>query len=133
MEIHFLSIGRVLRPNHTFVDVLQIGVEIDSGNSESQMKSQRLGAVWGQKKHHSPVGMAITNKLPGLLDGKTGAQMTVNNDGQQDQGQSCSANFRDGRLGQRQTAHRPQIEPREGADLWPSGYLGPILHSENSF
>jgi hypothetical protein len=78
MEIHFLSIGRVLKPNHTFVDVLQIGVEIDRGNSESQMKSQRLGAVWGQKKHHSPEGIAITNKLPGWLDGKTGSPMTVN-------------------------------------------------------
>ena len=49
MEIHFLSIGRVLKPNHTFVDVLQIGVEIDRGNSESQMKSQRLGAVWARR------------------------------------------------------------------------------------
>ena len=78
MEIHFLSIGRVLKPNHTFVDVLQIGVEIDRGNSESQMKSQRLGAVWGRKKHYSPAGIAITNKLPGWLDGKTGSPMTVN-------------------------------------------------------
>jgi hypothetical protein len=49
MGIHFLSIGRVLKPNHTFVDVLQIGVEIDRGNSESQMKSQRLGAVWARR------------------------------------------------------------------------------------
>ena len=57
MEIHFLSNCRVLKPNHTFVDVLQIGVEIDRGNLESQMKSQRLGAVWGQKKHHSQAGM----------------------------------------------------------------------------
>ena len=78
MAIHFLSIGRVLKPNHTFVDVLQIGVEIDRGNSESQMKSQRLGAVWSQKKHHSPQGLAITNKLPGWLDGKTGSPMIVN-------------------------------------------------------
>ena len=68
----------MLKPNHTFVDVLQIGVEIDRGNSESQMKSQRLGAVWRQKKHHSPAGIAITNKLPGWLDGETGAPMTVN-------------------------------------------------------
>jgi DNA invertase Pin-like site-specific DNA recombinase len=78
VEIHFLSVRRVLKPNHTFVDVLQIGVEIDRGNSESQMKSQRLGAVWGQKKHHSTAGVAITNKLPGWLDGTTGAPMTVN-------------------------------------------------------
>src|ERR1700719_681554 len=26
---------------------------------------KRLGAVWGQKKHYSPAGIAITNKLPG--------------------------------------------------------------------
>jgi hypothetical protein len=42
------------------------------------MKSQRPGAVWGQKKHHSPEGMAITNKLHGWLDGKTGSSMIVN-------------------------------------------------------
>ena len=65
MEIHFPSIGRVLKPNHTFVDVLQIRVEIDRGDSESQMKSQRLGAVWGQKKHHSPQGTASPINCPG--------------------------------------------------------------------
>jgi hypothetical protein len=52
------------------------------GNRPRQLRKSgeiaKTGAAWGQKKHHSPEGLAITNKLPGWLDGKTGSPMTVN-------------------------------------------------------
>jgi DNA invertase Pin-like site-specific DNA recombinase len=76
VELHFLSIRRVLRPKHAFADVLQIGVEIDRGNSESHMRSQRLAATWAEKKHHSAPGIVISNKMPGWLDGKADASLT---------------------------------------------------------
>jgi DNA invertase Pin-like site-specific DNA recombinase len=76
VELHFLSIHRVLSPKHAFADVLQIGVKIDRGNSESQMRSQRLAATWAEKKHHSAPGIVTSNKMPGWLDGKADASLT---------------------------------------------------------
>jgi Recombinase/Resolvase, N terminal domain len=79
IEIHFLSIRHgVLKPNHSFGDLIQLGIDIDRSNSESAMKSDRLTKVWGEKKHRSPKGIAISNRLPGWIDGKTKGQMTVN-------------------------------------------------------
>ena len=77
IAIHFLSIRRVLKPNHSFVDVLQIGVDIDRSNLESAMKSERLSKKWAQKKHHSPAGVAITQHLPGWLRGRSGEPIIV--------------------------------------------------------
>ena len=76
VELHFLSIRRVLKPEHTFADVLQIGLEIDRGNSESHMRSRRLAATWAEKKHHSEKGIAISNKMPGWLEGKIDPSLT---------------------------------------------------------
>src|ERR1700722_5731840 len=79
IEIHFLSIRRgVLKPNHSFGDLIQLGIDIDRSNSESAIKSERLTKVWGEKKHRSAKGIAISNRLPGWIDGKTNGQMTIN-------------------------------------------------------
>jgi hypothetical protein len=42
------------------------------------LKSERLTKVWGKKKHRSAKGIAISNRLPGWIDGKTNGQMTIN-------------------------------------------------------
>jgi DNA invertase Pin-like site-specific DNA recombinase len=79
IEIHFLSIRHgVLKPNHSFGDLIQLGIDIDRSNSESAIKSERLTKVWGEKKHRSAKGIAISNRLPGWIDGKTNGQMTIN-------------------------------------------------------
>jgi DNA invertase Pin-like site-specific DNA recombinase len=79
IEIHFLSIRHgVLKPNHSFGDLIQLGIDIDRSNVESAMKSERLTQVWGKKKHGSPKGIAISNRLPGWINGKTHGQMTLN-------------------------------------------------------
>jgi DNA invertase Pin-like site-specific DNA recombinase len=79
IEIHFLSIRHgILKPNHSFGDLIQLGIDIDRSNSESAMKSQRLTQVWGTKKHLSPKGIAISNRIPGWIDGKTHGPMTIN-------------------------------------------------------
>jgi len=46
IEIHFLSICDVLKPNHSFTDILRVGVEIDRANAESVLKSDRIGAAF---------------------------------------------------------------------------------------
>jgi DNA invertase Pin-like site-specific DNA recombinase len=78
VELHFLSIRDVLRPGHSFVEALRVGVEIDRAHSESAMKSERLGKVWSKKKHNSEPGLAITSRLPGWLQGRVGEPITVN-------------------------------------------------------
>jgi DNA invertase Pin-like site-specific DNA recombinase len=78
IEIHFFSTHDILKPNHSFTDILRVGVNIDRSNSESAIKSERLTKVWGKKKHNSPKGIAISNRNPGWIDGKTHGQMTVN-------------------------------------------------------
>jgi hypothetical protein len=40
IEIHFLSICDVLKPNHSFTDILRVGVEIDRAKAESVFKSE---------------------------------------------------------------------------------------------
>jgi DNA invertase Pin-like site-specific DNA recombinase len=77
IEIHFMSIRQVLKPNHSFVDLLAIGVEIDRAVSESAIKSERLSKAWKQKKHNSKPGISITNKMPAWIEGKVGEPMRV--------------------------------------------------------
>jgi len=50
IEIHFLSIRYVLKPEHSFTDILRVGVEIDRANCESVLKSERLGEAWSKKR-----------------------------------------------------------------------------------
>jgi DNA invertase Pin-like site-specific DNA recombinase len=77
IELHFVSLRCVLRPNHSFVDLLQVGVEIDRATSESAAKSERLGKAWAQKKHLSEPGIAITGAMPAWLLGKNGEPIRV--------------------------------------------------------
>jgi hypothetical protein len=70
IEIHFVSPRCVLKPNHSFVDLLQVGVDMDRATSESAVKSERLGKAWAVKKHSSPPGIVITGVMPAWLKGK---------------------------------------------------------------
>jgi DNA invertase Pin-like site-specific DNA recombinase len=78
IEIHFVSLRCVLKPNHSFVDLLQVGVEMDRATSESAAKSERLGKAWAVKKHLSPPGIVITGAMPAWLKGKVGEPIRVN-------------------------------------------------------
>ena len=77
IELHFVSLRCVLRPNHFFVDLLQVGVEIDRATSESAAKSERPGKAWARKKHLSEPGIAITGAMPAWLLGKKGEPIRV--------------------------------------------------------
>ena len=50
IEIHFLSIRDVLKPEHSFTNILRVGVEIDRANCESVLKSERVGEAWSKKR-----------------------------------------------------------------------------------
>jgi DNA invertase Pin-like site-specific DNA recombinase len=78
LEIHFLSPRAVLRPNHSFVELLSVGLEIDRSNSESAIKSERSTKAWAAKKHASPAGFAITAVMPAWLEGRVGEPIRVN-------------------------------------------------------
>jgi hypothetical protein len=78
IELHFISLRCVLKPDHSFADLLQVGVEIDRAVSESAIKSERLTKVWAQKKHASPAGIAITPAMPAWLEGRVGEPIRVN-------------------------------------------------------
>jgi hypothetical protein len=77
IELHFVSLRCVLKPNHSFVDLLQVEVEIDRATSEAAAKSERLTKVWAQKKH-SAAGIAITKAMPVWLEGRVGESIRVN-------------------------------------------------------
>jgi DNA invertase Pin-like site-specific DNA recombinase len=78
IEIHFVSLRCVLKPNHSFVDLLQVGVEMDRATSESAAKSERLGKAWAVRKHLSLPGIVITGAMPAWLKGKVGEPIRVN-------------------------------------------------------
>src|SRR5262249_2349360 len=78
IEIHFLSPRAVLRPNHSFVQLLSVGLEIDRANSESALKSEGLLKAWARKRHASPAGIAISAVMPAWLEGKVGEPIRIN-------------------------------------------------------
>jgi DNA invertase Pin-like site-specific DNA recombinase len=67
IEIHFLSIRDVLKPNHSFTDILRVGVEIDRANAESVMKSERVGAAWTRKRQQANGKAAMSARVPAWL------------------------------------------------------------------
>ena len=77
IEIHFVSLRCVLKPNHSFVDLSQVGVDMDRANSESAAKSERVEKAWAVKKHSSPPGIVITGVMPAWLKGKVGEPIRV--------------------------------------------------------
>src|SRR5271165_2247049 len=77
IEIHFLFVKKVLKPNHSFIDLLQIGVEIDRGNSESANKSARVGKAWKKKKANAGNGLALTSVVPAWLQAVKGQRPVI--------------------------------------------------------
>jgi DNA invertase Pin-like site-specific DNA recombinase len=72
VEIHFTFVKSVLKPDHSFLDLLHVGVEIDRANSESANKSDRIGKRWAQKKLEAPNGLALTSMVPAWLKAEKG-------------------------------------------------------------
>ena len=64
IEIHFLSIRDVLKPDHSFTDLLRVGIEIDRANSESSMKSERCGKAWRAKRSTANGKAAMSARVP---------------------------------------------------------------------
>ena len=53
-------------------------MELSRGNSESRMKSERMGAVWGEKKAEARrSGKLITARLPGWLESRGGKLVPI--------------------------------------------------------
>jgi DNA invertase Pin-like site-specific DNA recombinase len=77
IEIHFLSIRDVLKPKHSFTDMLRVGVEIDRANLESQLKSERVGARWSLKRKHANGKTAMSARVPLWLKAVKGQPIHV--------------------------------------------------------
>jgi DNA invertase Pin-like site-specific DNA recombinase len=72
IEIHFLSFRGVLRPEHSFTDLLQIGIKHDQGNLESEKKSERCGESWKKKRYNANGKAAMSSRVPAWLKAQKG-------------------------------------------------------------
>lgn len=77
IELHFLSTRDVLKPNHSFTDILRVGVNIDRANSESAHKSLRGGEAWSKKRNNANGKSAMSAKVPKWLRAEKGYPITV--------------------------------------------------------
>ena len=77
IEIHFLSIRDVLIPDHSFTDILRVGVEIDRANAESVLKSERVGAAWTKKRQQANGKAAMSARVPVWLKAVKGKPIEV--------------------------------------------------------
>jgi hypothetical protein len=78
LEIHVTQANRVIKSLDDLPTVILSAVESHAAQEYSKKLRERVGSAWANKKHNGSAGVAITNKLPGWLDGKTGEQITVN-------------------------------------------------------
>jgi DNA invertase Pin-like site-specific DNA recombinase len=113
IEIHFVSLRCVLKPNHSFVDLLQVGVDMDRATSESAVKSERLGKAWAVKKHSSPPGIVITGVMPAWLKGKVGEPIRV----KRTSGRDRPAHLQDGGGRDGKAAYYPAFKREENPYL----------------
>jgi DNA invertase Pin-like site-specific DNA recombinase len=72
VEIHFVSLSEVLKPDHSFVDILRVGIEVDRANNESKIKSKRISAAWARKRRQANGQCAMSARLPAWLIGRRG-------------------------------------------------------------
>jgi DNA invertase Pin-like site-specific DNA recombinase len=77
IEIHFLSFRAVLKPGHSFTDLLQIGIKHDLGAVESAKKSERCGKAWTAKRHNANGKAAMSAKVPKWLRAEKGKPIAV--------------------------------------------------------
>jgi hypothetical protein len=77
IEIHFLSIRDVLLPDHSFTDILRVGVEIDRANAESVLKSERVGAAWTKKRQQANGKAATSGRVPLWLKAVKGKPIEI--------------------------------------------------------
>ena len=64
IEIHFLSIRDVLKPEHSFTNILRVGVEIDRANCESVLKSERVGKPGQRSGKRANGKTAMSARVP---------------------------------------------------------------------
>jgi hypothetical protein len=80
IEIHFISVRRVLRPNHSFADLIQVGIDIDRANSDSVLKSTRVGTKWAKKRKEADGQSAMSARVPAWLEAKKGQPIQIRHD-----------------------------------------------------
>lgn len=78
LEIHVTQANRVVRSMDDLPTVILQAVESHAAQEYSKKLRERVGSAWHAKKHNGAIGVAITNKLPGWLEGRTGEPMRVN-------------------------------------------------------
>jgi DNA invertase Pin-like site-specific DNA recombinase len=76
VEIHFVSLNDVLRPDHSFTDILRVGLEVDRANNESKIKSERVSAAWSRKRREARGDRAMSSKVPLWLQAEKGQPIT---------------------------------------------------------
>jgi archaellum component FlaC len=64
IEIHFTFIREVMKPDHSFADLIKIGIDVDRSHGESKAKIIRHKELWKEKKCNAKV---VTSVLPAWL------------------------------------------------------------------
>jgi hypothetical protein len=70
----------VIRSLDDLPTVIVQAVESYAAQEYSKKLRERVGSAWAAKKHNSPDGISITNKLPGWLEGRSGEPIRANDE-----------------------------------------------------
>jgi DNA invertase Pin-like site-specific DNA recombinase len=77
VSIHFISLNEVLKPDHSFTDILRVGLEVDRANNENKIKSERVSAAWTRKRREARGDRAMSSKVPIWLRAEKGQPITA--------------------------------------------------------
>jgi DNA invertase Pin-like site-specific DNA recombinase len=77
IEIHFLSFRGILKRNHSFTDLLNIGIKHDLGHDESEKKSLRCNKSWRKKRYNADGKKAMSSRVPAWLKAEKGKPIKV--------------------------------------------------------
>ena len=80
LEIHVTLANWVIRSLDDLPTVIVQAVESYAAQEYSKKLRERVGSAWAAKKHNSPDGISITNKLPGWLEGRSGEPIRANDE-----------------------------------------------------
>jgi DNA invertase Pin-like site-specific DNA recombinase len=64
IEIHFTFIREVIKPEHSFGDLIKVGVDVDRSHGDSKTKVIRGRELWREKKRNAKT---VTSVLPAWL------------------------------------------------------------------
>jgi DNA invertase Pin-like site-specific DNA recombinase len=77
VEIHFISMNKIMLPEHSYLEILEIGIAMDLANKESERKSELIGATWSHKRKTANGNEAISKRVPLWLSAKKGKKIEI--------------------------------------------------------